>query len=319
MKILISNLVYGEPYTEMFCNYHLNSVINNLIDSEFSKESLYLIYTDGKNIKNISTHVNFNILNNKIKTKFVVINQDINYDQRYSIQGVQLSNSIEVALNGYDFMIMTSADTFYGPSVFRKYGNILKNSEIKAIWGIFFRTTFEPLIDYLYKNKFPNKEELFQACINYIHPLWVHADWDVHRFTKIPYQMLWSSHNQIIVRGYSWSPLIFRPEPWMSNASGSIDLSFDPTLISNYWITEWWELPIIELVQLKNFYPPFGIEKANVKEIAKWTVSSIPKRNWDNLKRSWLFKHPTEELDIELVKKAEAIANKILTELIISR
>ena len=57
-KICISNLVYGQSYTDIFLNFHLKSLLENLDGNNFIN-SYYFIFTEETNIKTIESHNNY--------------------------------------------------------------------------------------------------------------------------------------------------------------------------------------------------------------------------------------------------------------------
>ena len=315
-KLLISNLVYGEVYTDIFLNLHLKSLLENLSEKFFEKDSYYLIYTDGKNIKAIKSHINFHRLNQWMKVHFVIIENGLTYENRYNVQTIQLQNSVKFALDSnIDYMMIACADVYYGPDVFKLVFNILDENKYSSIWTAAFRATYETTKDILFEHCL-SKSQLYDLVFQNIHPLWMHADWNSHRFTKIPYQMIWSNDSQLIMRGYSWTPIIFKPESWMLNASGCIDISFDPNIETIYWCQGWWEIPLVELGQLHHFYPPFGNKVAKVDDVVNWTRASIPQRNWNNLKRYWFFdKGKSDILASLMIKTSDLIVDEISVKL----
>ena len=68
-KTLLSTVVWGEDYLEIFLEYTLKSLCThgNLLNKEFSKKSEYIIFTEENYFRSIRNHKNFKKLKKKLK------------------------------------------------------------------------------------------------------------------------------------------------------------------------------------------------------------------------------------------------------------
>ena len=66
-NLCIGNLVYGQPYTDIFLNYHLKSLFENIDGDSFSN-SYYLIFTD-----EINTPINIRAASDLTALKHLLI------------------------------------------------------------------------------------------------------------------------------------------------------------------------------------------------------------------------------------------------------
>lgn len=124
MKVCLSNLVYGEKYTDVFLNYHLRSLVDDSNLSAFPKGCEYLVFTNGQNIELIKQNSCVKKLNEVMPVKMMVFNSaGDKYSQRYSLQSFQTKVSAKYALENDMMLSMIAADIVYG----RNFWNVVFN------------------------------------------------------------------------------------------------------------------------------------------------------------------------------------------------
>lgn len=312
-KLLISNLVYGDPYTDIFLDYHIKSILDTCAKDDFPDGSLYLIFTDGNNIDKISNHINFYLLSQLIgRVNFITIKGEINYENRYAIQTAQLQESIKIALNESMLVHIATADLYYGPQFIKGSVEKITINGADAVFSQAMRCAYESTAKYLKQNTVESVDALFEIAFNNLHPLWTSSNWDNPYFSKIPYQIIWADSEQIICRGFSISSTFFKPDNRYLGASGCCDMSIHLIAKNKAYINDWSEIPSIELGQLKAFYPPFSNNRSDVSKIADWAKKSIQKENYTNLEYYQVFKKKNTHLNSKIVKNSEDIVKKIL-------
>lgn len=314
IKLLISNLVYGEPYTEIFLNLHLKSIYENLIYLYISKDSHYLVYTDNNNINKIKNHPVFIEVSKFLKFSFIHLTGNFGYQERYIMQGIQLRHTASIALNENYIIHQTCSDLYYGPSFFKNGLSVMLENNNDAILYENIRSTYETLGSYLTNGSYTT-DDLYELSISNLHPLWLAANWDNPFFTKIPYHIIWTSKDQIICRGFSLSAAFIKPFEWMKISGGSNDINISSRISNSYQINDWSQMPSVELGQLHSFYPPFSIYRSNKFSIAQWAVKNIPALNFSNLTKYTIFKKNATPINEELVTYSNNICNDIIKEI----
>ena len=315
-SILISNLVYGEPYTDLFLNLHLPSLIENLRTNYFSDKSKYLVYTDRDSSKTIRSHPMFRLLGKFID--FEVLQIDgvaLSYESRYGLQQVQVNDSACRALHGFDFFHSACADVVYGNNVLPDAARLLIQSGKNTICHTPMRVALESAAPLLRGPSAFSVENLFEVGLRHPHPLWTSSNLRTPYFTTIPYHMIWTNDSQVLLRGFAISPLLLKPSPWMTECGGSIDLSFSQFEQDFLWLSNWSDLPMLELGRLGAFYPCFRSEYFNLTSVVEWAKSAIPRSNWNNLLYWQYCKKPGSSPDLSLLQESNVVIDKMISEL----
>jgi hypothetical protein len=310
MQVCISNLVYGEKYTSIFLDYHLKSLIENVHNKNIIEKSWYLIFTDGSNIETIKNHQNYQILCDYFTFNFLILPTKAEYNQRYSLQGIQQQHTAKFSLEHNVLMLFSVADLYFGPNFLER--SLKKIDEgYDAIVTHAMRVAFESTSPILKSQFIAESDELFEIGFANQHPLWVASNWNSPLFSKIPYHILWTDKNSILVRGFSLTPLLVRPQEWMLNAGGCTDITFMAHLKKPYISSDWHEFPSLELGLLFSFYPPFSTKPANTSDVASWAKSHIPKENFSNLNHYMIFKKKTTPINHALISRSASISREI--------
>jgi len=310
-KILISNLVYGEPYTAIFLNFHLKSLLENCNPSPFAKDSIYIIYTDGRNIETIKASENFKLLATNFKCIFAQIDKNLVYEQRYSNQTIQLQHSLKIAIEQSALMHMSTADVYYGQEFWVKCLNSMESHNVQAVLGSFIRSTYETVGPKLLTESLSN-DDLFDVAFDNLHPLYSACNWDAPMFTKIPYNLIWTAADQMVVRSFSLIPFLFTPIAELAKEGGCIDLSVQRHFSRLYIEQDWQQLPSIELGMLKAFYPPFGRSRSSIEGLVSFARRSIPFPNRSNIKNYCLAKRSDAPKNLDLLNRSSLVADEFL-------
>jgi hypothetical protein len=309
-SICISNLVYGDVYTDLFLEYNLKSLVENVVGKAVLSDGDYFVFTDGKNIDRIKSHANYHALQEVFRFKFFVIDKGLGYAHRYGLQTVQLQHTLRHALDSKQLMHISCADVYYGPGFFaNSFKRFLQGYDSVVTQPM--RVAFESASSCL-KQGVSDLDALFDVGFNNLHPLWMSADWDGRYFSKLPYHIIWSDDRSFCLRGFSLSPLVVVPKEWMLKASGCIDVSFVPFLESPYYATDWQEFPVLELQMLSSFYPPFLHKKASVDTVAFWAKKNIVPANIYNLNKYVMYKRSADAASQELIDRSQYIVKNII-------
>jgi len=311
LNLCLSNIVYGQPYTDIFLNFHLKSLLENFNYEDFGKPA-YLIFTEQRNLSTIQSHDNFIKLKCKFTIELIVLEGIVlDYETRYNIQNIQVEHSAKFALDNNLLLHIATADIYYGVDFFKNALKHIRNGH-DCVVSTPIRAAYESASSHLSGNQL-SVDDLFDVGFYNMHPLWTSANWDNPLFAKHYYNLLWTDEKSICLRAFSQSPILFWPMEWMLNSNmGCIDITFLPHFKNCYYIPDWSEMPSIELGQLSNFYPPFWHKKSNIQEVADWVKIYIIPENRSNLSRYTIFKKTNDSINEELIFKSKLIADAIM-------
>ena len=315
-KICISNLVYGEIFTKIFLTYHLKSLLKNLSSSRLPDGSIYLVFTDEKNISELDFHKNVAAVRKFMPLEIVVIDGDLKNDMRYHIQSIQMKETIKYCLENDLLIHQTCADVYFGPNFFQNL--IQKMSEgFDVIFGNPMRAAYEsaaPLLDHAICDV-DDVDDLFDIGFQNPHPLWMSSNWNNPYFSIMPYHLLWTDSKSILVRGVSISVYLFEPREWMLEFHGCTDMIQRKKFKHPYYCIDWSEFPILELVFLATFFPSFRNQKASVSSVAEWIFSQNLSENIDT-EMYTICKRKSDNIDIRLIDESKKVMENIFLEVI---
>lgn len=313
-NLCISNLVYGQPYTHIFLNFHLKSLLANL-NSYALDNSCYLIFTEESNISVIESHENFQLLLDKLKVTFVSLDGNSpTYELRYQYQAMQAHQSMIFALEHQMLLHLTAADVYYGINFFKSAFNFMSRGH-DGIGHQPMRIAYESAASHLSTDKTLSVDDLFLIGFHNPHPLWTSQNWHNPYFSFMPYQLLWSDETSICLRGFSISISLLIPQEAMLDSLGCADMTIFQYLKNPYFSDDWSELPMVELQQLSSFYPSFSNKKSNIQDIAIWAKKNILKENISNLARHTIYKRINDPINQELVSESKRITDAIMATL----
>lgn len=308
-NLCISNLVYGQPYTHIFLNYHLKSLFENT-DGEDLYNFHYLIFTDQTHIPIIESHENFKKLKDKFIVRIIIL-EDTSYGARYQIQGAQANWTAKFALENNLILHLTTADAYYGKGFIKSGLNFLSNG-YDSVVNQPMRITYESAAQHL-SNQVLSVDELFEVGFSNLHPVWTSSNWENPYFILYPYHLIWSDEKSICLRPFSLGPSFAIPQEWMLELYGCIDMTFISHCKNPYYSTDWSELPVVELQPLLSFYPPFGNKRSDIQAVTDWAFQNIHPDNFRNLSRYMIYKKINDPINEELILKSKLISDILYT------
>ena len=310
--LLISNLVYGEPYTSIFINFHLPSLVEELLNSKNAIDIKYLLFTDKQSMELIKRSTHYRELTDFVPYRIMTLEGDKDYGKRYALQGLQLNYSAKIALEESRVVHQSSADVYYGKGYFDAVISKFLSDDSDAIFFENFRCAYESVAHHLYNKKTLNTDQLFDIGISNLHPLWVAAHWDAPFFSKIPYTMVWGGGPQLITRGFSQSVPFFKPYEWMLTAPGCNDINIATRTEKISFIEAWNQAPSIELGMLSAFYPPFSPLTSDPRNVANWAKENMPPLAIQNLRRYSIFNKPGSNVIQDVIEYSGDCIEKII-------
>jgi hypothetical protein len=312
-KICISNLVYGEIFTKVFLNYHLKSLLENLSSCRLPEGSIYLVFTDEKNISELDFHKNVAAVRKFLPLEIVVIDSELKNDMRYHLQSLQMKETIKYCIEKDLLIHQTCADVYYGPNFFQNL--IQKISEgFDVIFSNPMRTAYESASPLLITQIYA-VDDLFDIGFQNPHPLWMSSNWNNPYFSVIPYHILWTDSKSIVLRGVSIGVYLCEPREWLLEYHGCSDMINRKKFKHPYYCKDWSELPMLELAFLATFFPSFKNQKASVRSVAEWIFLQNLSDNID-IDLYTIFKRSSDSVDIHLIEESKKVMEDIFLEVI---
>lgn len=278
MKLLITNIVYGPVYSQIFLNHHLKSILDrtNIPSILNDNEIEYILYTDRLTEDLIKNHPIWESLSEKVKTRIKLFDANfLNFEDRYNYLRIMLIDSMKIALEKKAILMPWVADLFFAKDFFIKIIKRFKEGyDSVLVTGM--RASAEAMIPRL--NQFDESVDalkLFELGYQCLHPLWVACHWNSPQFSRIPYVLLWNSYPGIMVRPFSVTPIAFKPNVKMLNCN-MIDSDVPSFTKKPFWATDWTDAPVLGIEPIECFYPPFFNHRANSKVISDFAEGLHP-------------------------------------------
>lgn len=277
-KYLITNLVYGDTYSKLFCNNHIKSLLDdsNLAAITDKYDVEYMIFTDAQTERSLAFHPNVERLSKLIKVSSQTFQWPANsankFAHRYSLLLNVFKASVEKALAENALLTTWVADLVVAKEFFPR---ILKriNDGHDAVFVLPLRAASESLTPKLNEHHGALQDlDLCQLGIEHLHPLWVACHWDNPQFTKLPFTLLWQGQGGLLARTFSTTPIVFRPTKEMLETRGMIDGDIPKHFKNPYWCTDWTDAPVIGVEPLICYYPPFANRPSNAKWVKDWAA-----------------------------------------------
>ncbi len=281
MKLIITNIVYGDTYTNLFLNYHLPSLLDDTNLPMYGKNTTYVIFTDNETQPILMKHPNVLRLMSICEVVFEEFSwrQDAKrFELRYSVLVGTFKMSVERACAGaYDYLCTWTADMVLAKNFFPKVLERMREGH-DAVLMQPPRAAAETASPHLDKAEGALSDiDLWNVCFKNLHPLWVACHWDSPTFTSMPFSLLWNTGYGLLVRSYSVTPIIFKPTLDMMETKKVVDAEIPQRFKNPFFAHDWDEAPIIQSEPVCCYYPPFVHEREPyLRGSGEWV------RGWSN-------------------------------------
>lgn len=254
MKLVISYLVYGETYANLFFENHLKSLLDptNLPAVQQSIERI-IIFTDNETKPLFAKHPKMMELLSYLGEERLEI-RDFTWRPgaerfvlRYSALIGTFVESVKFALERKCILAAWTADMILAkgflPTALDKMAD--------GFGAIFIqppRACAEGLTEELIKvDGAMDAGELWKALHRgHMHPyLYAANHWRSPTFTHEPYYLLWNTGTGVMARTFSVTPIVLRPTPEMAEVTQVIDISVAPMIEHPYWAEDFDEFGLI--------------------------------------------------------------------------
>ncbi len=242
MKLLISNVVYGETYANIFLNYHLKSLLDETNIPSFSKGDIeYVVFTDVETLPVLKKHPNMLKLLSLCEVTFhdFTWRSDAKrFDMRYNLLVETFRQSVQMAIDKKCLLSAFCADLIFAKCFLPKVITQMDKGH-DAVLLHPPRAAAEGIITDL--DKAPGALEvhdLWKLCHLNMHPyLFLAAHYNSPTFTKYPFYLLWNTGTGILARSFALTPIIFKPKPEMLLTKKVIDIEI-PGMFENPYLCE---------------------------------------------------------------------------------
>ena len=317
-KYLITNLVYGDTYTKLFCNNHIKSLIDdtNLAAITEKYDVEYKIFTDADTVKTLQTHPNMAKLSKVVKISSEIFGwpegRVKKFDYRYGLLMNVFKKSVEFAIQQDAYLTAWVADLVVAKEFFPR---VMSKMEVghDAVFVLPLRCASEFVTPKLaeYHNALPDKE-LCALGFEALHPLWVACHWNNPQFTKLPFTMLWNTGGGLLARSFSTTPIVFKPKKEMLEGRGMIDGDVPGLFDNPYWALDWTDAPVVGVEPLICYYPPFANRPASAEWVRDWSTCLDPTQIPFIEKRLYYPDRETVKPSPQMLAESDAVVKKIM-------
>ena len=317
-KYLMANLVYGQPYTQLFLDNQIKSLLDptNLPALAKDYELQFILFTDDETFPNVTRHPAFIALSRICRTDIVKLNWPPDAD-RFNSRYALLVDMFKRVLNEAFAREAYATSVWVADLVFAKECLPKLMSRIELGHDAVFNVPIRGAADFInlplsQMQGAPTAMELFDFTYRALHHLWVASHWDAPLFTRMPYSMLWNSYSGLIAHNFGITPIIFRPLPEMKNVKGVIDADVPSFCKNPYWATDWVDAPVAGVEPLSNgHYPPFNQHRASIDYVVKWAPKGTQPCQVDYLDKPLFYPSKRAIANDGLIAAAQGIANEI--------
>lgn len=292
-KLLMTNLVYGKRYSEVFLEQNLKSLLDPRNIPAHKDKIEYLLFTDEETLPIIKNHVNYFKLQCAVQTHVRVFHwPNTNVDRfqaRYQLLIDTFKQSVQFGLEKNMFVSALVADLVFANNYVEKLFEKL-NQGYESIFAIPVRSANEALVKEL--NKYENAlsaDDLYKVAFENMHPLWLACHWESIHFSKIPFSLIWREQQNLIVKSFAVTPVVFKPTHEMLSAQGVIDAIIPEYCTNPYWASDWVECPLVGCEFLDCYYPPFSQKQASIDFVTKWAQQSVHPLQHKYLRNSFFY------------------------------
>ncbi len=315
--LLLADLAYGAEYARIFLNASLPTLLDASNLPAIKSNAAFVLFTDAATRPTIEADARFQALQRLVPTTVYTLPALTDpYGQRYDMQAMTLGLSMARAYKDGLALVYLTADGCYGAGAIPAMLTKLREG-YDSVCGQALRTAAEVTEPALSSGQHaPTASELFQMGIRGLSPLWVASHWDSPCFSTIPYALLWSDAEQLVMRMTSVSVHAIQPTKALLQAKGCPDMVLFQGSAKPYMAYDWAEFPVINVEPLRCFYPPFQVGlRASATGYCEWAKRSVSRDSLRNLTHAWTYqdpaKRPSAESTAALVDKSAAVVRGI--------
>lgn len=296
-KHCITNVVYGQPYLDIFCNLHLKSFLDPTNIPAVRDRMHYEIFVDTETAPLLKEHSNFKKLADTCSTHLQLFDwhdPKVNrFSQRYSLLVEFFHTSVAMALKNNAYLSSIVADLVCAKDFLPKLHDKMDAGH-GAVFMLPLRATYDSMRQGFegFEGALEPKDLCAFGQAN-LHPLWWACHWKSPLFTRLPFSLIWSTPTGVLARSFSVTPIIFNPTIHMLNAKQVIDVEVPAHCENVYWCENWTDAPLIGVEPLPCYYPPFGVKTSDEDEVGQWAQNTLHPSQFNYLDKN--FYYPDKE------------------------
>jgi hypothetical protein len=278
MKLLLTNVCYGETYAHIFLNHHLGSLLDETNIPSMHKDVTYIIFTDNETMPILKKHPNMIKLLSLCEVEFRDFSwrPDANrFSLRYSLLVNTFRQSVEEALRRECALSAWCADLVFAKNFLPGVMTAMAKGH-DAVFVLPARSTAEAMEALLPQEGALDADQLWKHCHENMHPLFLAAHYSSPTFTKYPYYLLWNTGVGLMARSFSLTPIVFKPNQDMVHTKHVIDIEVPGQFKNPYWCTDWDDAPVIGVEPVTCYLTCSTNFPANIERLGKFASQRHP-------------------------------------------
>lgn len=343
MDFHVTNVVWGEEYTDLFLNISLPTQLapGNLPSfSQKGKSAIYKIFTTEKDGEVIKKSPVFAELSSVMPTEIISIdNFDLSDEQKYGEGNVEkyyvvidcYQQVVKDCIKDNAKFLFLTPDFVFPDGLFANLIEIDEKEGKPVVMTHSYRALRKSFVSAV-KEKFDNNNclrvsipvrDVIKFSLKHLHPYSEALFWDAENYNHFPSHIYWRVRDGILARCFDMHPLMLKPTANKKAVlSGTVDGKYwqqiCPSLEDVYVPKDSDEMVLIELSSIKH-QSTVGIitaRKSNTLEVAKWAIS-----RWNNnsslygdLLKKRIRVHG-EDINEEEWKKVEEESDRVIAEI----
>ncbi len=314
-KLLISTLCYGSEYAGLFLGPYLTALLDPSNLPAVKDRVAFELYTDEATLNDIRQSMQFHRLQQMVDCMAYVLPPSA-YDQRYQLQGDTLGPALKHAHEMDAALMSFNADQCMAKGLLPKVVKALDDG-YGGIAAMPFRSTAEHLKGTLSARAY-DAGEMFDLMLPAMHPIWIANHWENPCFSNVPYQLLWTDAEQVVLRMTAVNLLAVVPTEPMLSAQGCPDMVLWPHAKNVLVATDWSDFPVCAVEPLHCFWPAWTVGKrATTQGWLEFAGQAGLNDSLSNLRYAWTYRSPThpppKESTTHLIDRSSRTIDTILT------
>lgn len=276
MKLLLTNVVYGELYTKIFLDHHLVSLLDESNLPRVKRDVSIILYTDAETQPKLQKHPRMLELLSMCEVEIRDFTWRANANRfglRYQLLINTFRQGAEEALKRGAMLSAWTADMVIAKDVMPKLFETMGEG-FDAVMLHPARATFETIHPELEKIEGAlYASDLYKLCHTHLHPFLAAANhWKSPTFTKYPFYIHWNTGTGMLTRSFATTPIIMRPTEAMKDVKQVIDIEVPAMFENPYWADDFDDFGVIQLEPVMCYADAltnFGPQKDRLTRFAK--------------------------------------------------
>lgn len=336
MKLLLTNLVYGSTYTDLFLNYHLPSLLDKSNLPSVKKDTSIIIYTDSETGPILQKHPNMIRLLSLCEVEihdFAWRPGASKFDLRYSALVQSFRTAAAEALKRGSLLSAWTADMVIAkdvlPKLFEKmdegFDSIFLHPARCAAEAVIGRmnqtksltdkdqTQLDSIADSFLTDRSLYASDLWKLCQAHPHPyLTVANHWRATHFTHHPFYIHWSTATGTMTRSFATTPIIMRPTERMKTVTQVIDIEVPSWLTNPYWADDFDEFGFVQMEPTLCYNHALSLLPAQYNRVRAFAKERHPHQQETFRRKLYYPNRLVANIDNQNMYESDLVVEKIL-------